>query len=216
MKTATTKKPQFDVRGLVATASLMAFSMTGSTAFAQAAMATPPADPAPAAAPPVAEAPPAPPATEPTPPPAEATPAAEPEAPAPAPAPAVVAFPGPNPIMAPPEGKGQVVFFRQSKLTGAALSFSIREGDTGIGKLQNGSYFVHVADPGPREFNIQSEVTDTLRLEIEPGETYFVVQSITMGIMIGRPILTPSDALTFQNKKMKVTTAVATDRKPKK
>ncbi|AMS29954.1 DUF2846 domain-containing protein [Aquidulcibacter sp.] len=214
MKTATTNKPQFDIRGLIATVSLIAFSMAGSSALAQTAATTPPADPAPAAAPPAADAPPAAPATEPTPPPAEATPAAAPEAPAPAPA--AVAFPGPNPIMAPPEGKGQVVFFRQSKLTGAALSFSIREGDTGIGKLQNGSYFVHVVDPGPREFNIQSEVTDTLRLEVEPGETYFVVQSITMGIMIGRPILTPSDALTFQNKKMKVTTAVATDRKPKK
>lgn len=214
MKTATTNKPQFDIRGLIATVSLIAFSMAGSSALAQTVAATPPADPAPAAAPPAADAPPAAPATEPTPPPAEATPTAAPEAPAPAPA--AVAFPGPNPIMAPPEGKGQVVFFRQSKLTGAALSFSIREGDTGIGKLQNGSYFVHVVDPGPREFNIQSEVTDTLRLEVEPGETYFVVQSITMGIMIGRPILTPSDALTFQNKKMKVTTAVATDRKPKK
>ncbi|MCA3693345.1 DUF2846 domain-containing protein [Aquidulcibacter sp.] len=215
MKSVDTTKPLLDMRGLVATVSLMAFSMSGSSAFAQAAMATPPAEPAPATAPPAAEAPPAPPSAEPAPtPPTEAAPA---PAPAPeAPAQPVVAFPGPNPIMAPPEGKGQVVFFRQAKLTGAALSFSIREGDTGIGKLQNGSYFVHVVDPGPREFNIQSEVTDTLRLEIEPGETYFVVQSITMGIMIGRPILTPSDAQTFQNKKMKVTTAVATDRKPRK
>lgn len=213
MKSVDTTKPLFDMRGLVATVSLMAFSMSGSSAFAQAAMATPPAEPAPATAPPAAEAPPAPPAAEPAPtPPTEAAPAPAPEPPAQP----VVAFPGPNPIMAPPEGKGQVVFFRQAKLTGAALSFSIREGDTGIGKLQNGSYFVHVVDPGPREFNIQSEVTDTLRLEIEPGETYFVVQSITMGIMIGRPILTPSDAQTFQNKKMKVTTAVATDRKPRK
>ena len=213
MKSVDTTKPLLDMRGLVATVSLMAFSMSGSSAFAQAAMATPPAEPAPATAPPAAEAPPAPPAAEPAPtPPTEAAPAPAPEAPAQP----VVAFPGPNPIMAPPEGKGQVVFFRQAKLTGAALSFSIREGDTGIGKLQNGSYFVHVVDPGPREFNIQSEVTDTLRLEIEPGETYFVVQSITMGIMIGRPILTPSDAQTFQNKKMKVTTAIATDRKPRK
>lgn len=117
-----------------------------------------------------------------------------------------------NPIDAPPAGKGQVVFFRPARLTGMAVSFSVREGDTGIGKLTNGTYFVHVSDPGTKEYNISSETRDTLRLEIEEGETYYVIQTIGMGVLMARPNLTPSTAQEFQNKKLKVTKATATDR----
>lgn len=144
-----------------------------------------------------------------------ATPVAEP-VPAPVAAPTTVAaeaIAGLNPIDAVPTGKGQVVFFRPARMTGMAVSFSVREGDTGIGKLTNGTYFVHVSDPGTKEYNISSEVKDTLRLEIEEGETYYVIQTIGMGVVMARPNLTPSTAAEFQNKKLKVTKATATDRK---
>lgn len=113
----------------------------------------------------------------------------------------------------PPEGKGQIVFFRPSRFTGAALSFSVREGDEGIGRLGNGRYFVHAADPGIHEFNISGEVTDTLRLEIEEGETYYVQQTINMGIMMGRPVLTPSDQAAFEERPLRVSTQEGVDRR---
>jgi hypothetical protein len=169
------------------------------------------------AAPPAAEAAPAAPADAaapaPTPVAVDATAAAAvatPAAPAEALPPVTTANGG---IAAPPAGKGQIVFFRPSRMGGAALSFSIREGNTGIGKLGNGSYFVHIAEPGPHEYTNQSEAKDTLRLEIEPGETYWVEQSIGMGIVMGRPHLTPSAKETFEAKKMKLSTKVATDLK---
>lgn len=118
-----------------------------------------------------------------------------------------------NPVDPVPEGKGQVVFFRPSRMTGMAVSFSVREGDTGIGKLTNGTYFVHVSEPGTKEYNISSETRDTLRLEIEEGETYYVIQTIGMGIVMARPNLTPSTEAEFQSKKLKVTKATATDRR---
>lgn len=113
----------------------------------------------------------------------------------------------------PPEGKGQIVFFRPSRFTGAALSFSVREGDEGIGRLGNGRYFVHVAEPGIHEYNISGEVTDTLRLEIEEGETYYVQQTINMGIMMGRPVLTPSDQAAFEERELRVSTQEGVDRR---
>ncbi|BBF80835.1 hypothetical protein EM6_1421 [Asticcacaulis excentricus] len=118
-----------------------------------------------------------------------------------------------NPVDPVPEGKGQIVFFRPSRFVGAAVSFSVREGDTGIGKLTNGTYFVHVAEPGTHEYNISFETRDTLRLEVEAGETYYVIQSIAMGVIGARPNLTPSTEEAFQEKKLKVTKAKATDRK---
>lgn len=117
-----------------------------------------------------------------------------------------------NAVPPPPEGKGQVIFFRPSRMAGMALSFSVHEGNTGIGKLNNGTYFVHITDPGDKAYTISSEATDTLRLEVEEGETYYVIQAIGMGVFVGRPNLTPSTEAAFQAKKLKVSTAKPTDR----
>jgi hypothetical protein len=155
--------------------------------------------------------------------PAEATTASAPPEAAPVPTPAPTPASAPvevapavaklNEIGAPPEGKGQIVFFRPSRFVGAAVSFSVREANTGIGKLTNGTYFVHVTDPGIKEYNISFEARDTLRMEVEAGETYYVIQSIAMGVIGARPNLTPSSEEAFQAKKLKVTKAKATDRK---
>lgn len=118
-----------------------------------------------------------------------------------------------NDVPPPPEGKGQVVFFRPSRFVGAAVSFSVREGDTGIGKLTNGTYFVQITDPGTKEYNISFEARDTLRMEVEEGETYYVIQSIGVGVVAARPNLTPSSEAAFQGKKLKVSKAKPTDRK---
>jgi hypothetical protein len=75
-----------------------------------------------------------------------------------------------------------------------------------------GQHFVHVTDPGVHEYNIQSEATDTLRLEVEPGETYFVLEQIKMGIMVGRPTLSPSDRAMFESKPLRLSTRPGVDR----
>lgn len=153
--------------------------------------------------------------------PAASPPAANSPAPDTAPAPAAPqaggsTAPTAGRVPPPPEGKGQVVFFRPSHFAGMALSFSVHEGDTGVGKLGNGSYFVLVTDPGPHAFTIQSEATDTLNLEVEAGETQYVQQTIGVGIMMGRPHLTPSDEATFEGmKSLKLSTKIATDLKTK-
>lgn len=97
----------------------------------------------------------------------------------------------------PPEGKGQIVFFRPSKFVGGAVGFKVREGQTELGKLRSGKYFVAAVEPGTHEYTVHSEAKDVLAMEVEPGETYYVQGTITMGVMVGRPNLAPSDAATF-------------------
>ncbi len=111
-----------------------------------------------------------------------------------APAAPVVALPAG--ISPPPEGKGQIVFFRPSRFVGAALSFTVRENEAALGRLPNGRYFVHVADEGIHEYEIGRN--DTMRMEIEPGETYYAMQNTQMGIVAGRAVLTPSDQAAFE------------------
>ena len=117
-----------------------------------------------------------------------------------------------NDVPPPPAGKGQVVFFRPERLAGWAVSFSVREGDKGVAKLTNGTYYVQVTDPGVHEYNVSFETRDNLRLEVEEGETYYVLQAIGMGIVAARPNMTPSTEDAFQEKQLKPTKAKPTDR----
>ena len=102
-------------------------------------------------------------------------------------------------IGAPPDGKAQVVFYRPSA-TGMLIGCTVHDGDPEISHLANGKYFIQVVDPGVHEFWVKSEVKDTLKLEVEAGETYYVKCSIAMGIMVGRPNLSPADKPTFDRK----------------
>lgn len=100
-------------------------------------------------------------------------------------------------IPAPPEGKGQIVFFRDKKFAGAALSYIVREDNKELGKLSNGTWFVHVTEPGRHAYVVHSEAKDVLNLEVEDGETHYVSGSISMGVLAGRPNLSPSDQAAF-------------------
>lgn len=100
-------------------------------------------------------------------------------------------------VGAPPEGKGQIVFFRPSKFAGAAVGFVVREGETDLGKLRSGNYFIAAVEPGTHQYTVHSEAKDVLTLEVEAGETYYVQGSIAMGFMVGRPNLSPSDQAAF-------------------
>ena len=57
-----------------------------------------------------------------------------------------------------------------------------------------------VADPGKHTYWTTGEATDTLNMELEPDETYFVRCSIGMGIMSGRAQVSPSDRAAFAAK----------------
>ena len=134
---------------------------------------------------------------------------AEPVA-APAPAPAATPAATPSANAAPDSGDtGSVVFFRESKFAGAAVSFKVREGETELGKLSSGTYFVAKLAPGPHEFTVHSEAKDVLNLEVEAGETYYLQGSISMGFMVGRPNLAPSDEATFNSMKAKLKDSAA-------
>jgi hypothetical protein len=101
-------------------------------------------------------------------------------------------------VGAPEAGKGLVVFFRPKKFVGAAIGFKVREKEVELGKLRNGNYFSIQVEPGVHEYVVHSESKDITRIEVEAGETYFLAGEINMGVLAGRPNLTPSTAVNFQ------------------
>lgn len=93
---------------------------------------------------------------------------------------------------------GRIVFFRPKKFAGGAISFKVREGDAVLGKLSNGSFFIAEVPAGEHLYHARSEgKDDTLAIEVEPGETYYVAGSISMGFLAGQGNLSPSDQATF-------------------
>ncbi|HEX4180387.1 MAG TPA: hypothetical protein VHY32_06320 [Caulobacteraceae bacterium] len=107
---------------------------------------------------------------------------------------------GPTAIAPPPPGQGQVIFFRKHALTSIGQWFRVREGGKAIGKLGNGSYFVQNTKPGVHTYSatFEPEFKDKLRLEVDPGETYFVQGTTTVALVVGAADLSPSDRAAFE------------------
>jgi hypothetical protein len=99
---------------------------------------------------------------------------------------------------------GTVVFFREKKFAGAAVSYKVRENGVELCKLKSGTYCSVQVPTGKHAYEVHSEAKDVLTLEVESGETYYVVGAISMGFMAGHPNLSPSDKGTFDGMKAKL------------
>lgn len=97
----------------------------------------------------------------------------------------------PATIPAPKPGMGQVVFFRPGGM-GAAIKCTVREDGKMVGRVSGNRYWVVDVAPGTHTYTAKSEATDTVNVQVEPDETTFVKCKISMGIMVGRPNLSPS------------------------
>ena len=117
----------------------------------------------------------------------------------------------PEGVAPPPAGKGQVVFFRDKALKASGFTYPIRQDGKIIVTLGRGTYFVLPTEPGPHDYTVQSEVKDALHMEVEVGETYFVRQTMDIGMLITTARLTPSDQATFSAVKPKALPAKVAD-----
>ncbi len=101
-------------------------------------------------------------------------------------------------------GTGKLIFFRKGGLMGMAISCAVFENGVKVSSLSPGKYFEIDATEGLHQYSVRSEATDTLRIEVEAGETYYNECSIGMGIMAGRPNLSPVDEARWNEKKAKL------------
>jgi hypothetical protein len=94
---------------------------------------------------------------------------------------------------------GTVIFFREKKFAGSAIRYKVRENGVEICKLKSGSYCTVQASVGKHDYVVHSEAKDVLTLEVESGETYYVIGGISIGFLAGHPNLSPSDKATYEN-----------------
>jgi len=116
--------------------------------------------------------------------------ATSPDAAAPAPA-------GPVELPPPPAGKGQVVFYRKPLFSLIPFNWIVREGTTEICEMEASTYCVAPADPGTHTYEVHSEVKNDLTLEVDAGETYYVIGGISMGLIVNHPNISPAQKAQF-------------------
>uniref|UniRef100_UPI0013DD1AFA DUF2846 domain-containing protein n=1 Tax=Sandarakinorhabdus rubra TaxID=2672568 RepID=UPI0013DD1AFA len=109
--------------------------------------------------------------------------------------------PAPASLPAPPEGQGQVLFWRSGTVVGSGMGCGVNLGAERISALGAGHYFLMALPPGTHEFNAKSEAKDRLSVEVKAGETSYVKCTIKMGIMVGRPNLSASTAAEYEKKR---------------
>ena len=101
-------------------------------------------------------------------------------------------------------GTGTVVFFRESKFVGGGMSYKVRENGVEICKLKNGSFCTVQVPVGKHTYDVHSEAKDVLTMEVESGESYYVVGALSVGVFAGHPNLSPSTKEAFEALKAKL------------
>jgi len=94
---------------------------------------------------------------------------------------------------------GTVVFFRGKQLLGAAVGYTIYEGRVKLGKLTNGTYFSMQLPAGEHRLVVNSWTQYPYALEIRPGETHYVMGTITEDT--NHPFLSESPREMFEGMK---------------
>jgi hypothetical protein len=87
------------------------------------------------------------------------------------------------------EGKGLVVFYRESSFKGGAIRFNLNQGQEPIGSLPSGTTLYRYVEPGQHTFWSQVISKDSITIDVVAGETYYIKGVTQMGLLAGRPKL---------------------------
>ena len=102
------------------------------------------------------------------------------------------------PLSAVPPGYARIVFYRSSGFAGAAVQPDIKVDGQVVGQSRPGGFFYADVGPGKRAIEASTEATSRLEITALPGQTYFVRGAISMGLMVGRIVLTQEGQVTAQ------------------
>lgn len=88
-------------------------------------------------------------------------------------------------------------FFRKPLFSLVPFNWYAREGKTEICEMIAGTYCVATVDPGTHTYEVHSEAKNDLTLEVDAGETYYVIGGIAMGLIVNHPTITPAQKTEF-------------------
>jgi hypothetical protein len=92
----------------------------------------------------------------------------------------------------------------------------VRENGVELCKLGSGSFCTVQVPAGEHAYVTKTEATDVLNVEVEPGQTYYVQASISIGVVAGHSNLAPSTQEVFDGMKTKLKDNTGKDLDPPK
>jgi hypothetical protein len=98
-------------------------------------------------------------------------------------------------VEAVPPGMSRIVIYR-TQVTGTAVQPHVHVDGNETGKCQpEGAFTVDIA-PGKHTLSVKTEKLTTIEVTTSASETVFIECSMTLGVMVGHPKLTPVRAET--------------------
>jgi hypothetical protein len=82
-------------------------------------------------------------------------------------------------------------------LFGVPFNWIAREGKTEVCEMKAATYCVAIVDPGTHTYEVHSEAKNDLTLEVDAGETYYVIGGISMGFVVNHPNISPAQPADF-------------------
>lgn len=86
-----------------------------------------------------------------------------------------------------PKEKALIYVYRPYSVFGSGLTPTVNCGENGIA-IGAGGYHPYVVTPGDTSCNAHTEATSEVRIDVTPGQQYYV-EEIGIGFFIGRPHL---------------------------
>jgi len=86
--------------------------------------------------------------------------------------------------------KALFVFYRLDAFKGKAIRFTINHPEGTLGQLLSGTYLYKFLDPGEHTFWSQALSQDSISINVEAGDTYFIKGDVKIGVLAGRPQFT--------------------------
>jgi hypothetical protein len=90
------------------------------------------------------------------------------------------------------EGKANIYVYRNESF-GGAIPIAVALNGRVAGQTGPKTYFLFEVDPGAQEVSSIAENTSALKLNTEPGKSYFVWQEVKMGLWMPRSLLQQVD-----------------------
>ena len=104
----------------------------------------------------------------------------------------------------PPPGRALIVFYRTWAYPAAANNYAVRDGQTTLGMLSPGTYFVAIVEPGLHTYSMRAERRNDMQIEVEAGEIYYVRFELDTGWFLYQPTLAPSEQRLFDEASAKL------------
>lgn len=93
-------------------------------------------------------------------------------------------------VLAPEQEHGLVCFLREEAPMGGGVVYYVKEGEEILGPLASGSYFCRKVTPGKHTFEAKLAESAFALINVEAGESYYVVGSLEHDLLNEIPKLT--------------------------